>query len=157
MKQQIILEYLNCDEGEQDNETILKINTILEEQKRANLISKSLYLHVKGGWLRSKFRSSYRVFQKKHSKDLILNLWSAFFGTPCTLNSICRGSDRHHRGEHLQTEWSNRIFVNNIKKKIKFRKNDLLFPLVRLKKEEEHHVSNNRNSLRFPMNTVLLQ
>ena len=49
MKQQIILEYLNCDEGEQDNETILKINTILEEQKRANLISKSLYLHVKGG------------------------------------------------------------------------------------------------------------
>merc|ERR1719471_20775 len=37
----------NIEEGEQDNETILKINTILEEQKRANLISKSLYLHVK--------------------------------------------------------------------------------------------------------------
>ena len=34
--------------GERDNETILKINQIIEEDKTKNLISKSLYLHVKG-------------------------------------------------------------------------------------------------------------
>ena len=34
--------------GQRDNETILKINQIIEEDKTKNLISKSLYLHVKG-------------------------------------------------------------------------------------------------------------
>jgi len=34
-------------EGENDNETILKINNFLEEQKNLNKISKSLYMHVK--------------------------------------------------------------------------------------------------------------
>ena len=35
-------------QGEGDNETILKINHIIEEDTAKNLISKSLYLHVKG-------------------------------------------------------------------------------------------------------------
>ena len=34
--------------GERDSESILKINQIIEEDKTKNLISKSLYLHVKG-------------------------------------------------------------------------------------------------------------
>merc|ERR1711902_416834 len=37
----------DVEEGERDNETILKINQIIEEDKTRNLISKNLYLHVK--------------------------------------------------------------------------------------------------------------
>lgn len=37
----------DVEDGERDNETILKINQIIEEDKTKNLISKSLYLHVK--------------------------------------------------------------------------------------------------------------
>jgi len=35
------------EEGEKDNETILKINDFLEEQKKLSKISKNLYMHVK--------------------------------------------------------------------------------------------------------------
>lgn len=35
------------EEGENDNETILNINQIIEDQRSKNLISKTLYLHVK--------------------------------------------------------------------------------------------------------------
>ena len=34
--------------GEKDNETILKINDFLEQQKKLSKISKNLYMHVKG-------------------------------------------------------------------------------------------------------------
>ena len=50
-------------EGEKDNETILKINSILEDQKKENKISKNLYLHVKG---------MFRIFP--HRKHLRLDL-----------------------------------------------------------------------------------
>merc|ERR1711875_63843 len=35
------------EEGEKDNETILRINDFLEEQKKLSKISKNLYMHVK--------------------------------------------------------------------------------------------------------------
>ena len=41
--------------GEQDNETILAINKLLEEEKNKDKISKHLYMHVKGKVIDSKF------------------------------------------------------------------------------------------------------
>ena len=42
------LQQFNIFPGENDNETILNINQIIEDQRSKNLISKTLYLHVKG-------------------------------------------------------------------------------------------------------------
>lgn len=46
-KQKLTLLAKEVEEGEKDNETILKINDFLEEQKKESKISKNLYMHVK--------------------------------------------------------------------------------------------------------------
>lgn len=47
-KKEFIARLINdVEEGQKDNEVIIKINTILEEEKQSNQISNSLYLHVK--------------------------------------------------------------------------------------------------------------
>jgi len=46
-KQKLSILAKEVEEGEKDNETILKINDFLEEQKKLSKISKNLYMHVK--------------------------------------------------------------------------------------------------------------
>merc|ERR1712030_137132 len=46
-KQKMSILAKEVEEGEKDNETILKINDFLEEQKKQGKISKNLYMHVK--------------------------------------------------------------------------------------------------------------
>merc|ERR1712215_550632 len=46
-KQKMSILAKEVEEGEKDNETILKINDFLEEQKKLSKISKNLYMHVK--------------------------------------------------------------------------------------------------------------